>query len=694
MKAALFSTEPPAPCRGIPRALDPTPPHSEIALRWGGTAAVGQAPLFDERIELGGPAGSDFSWAADLPASPALGHPPIGPLPPPAPDPTAQDERPPQVLALYLVGDEGTPAVRVEREGFSDDPHSVGTMVDVVSKFVRDALSPQGGIPRETIVRAASGTRGICAFTNGSFGLVSVIEGRETEAFLEDLRRLARDLESEVEEALRRQDGDRNAMRAIESRLRRFLDGGKYGPPVPVPSSRGSAPMERLPAAAYAMAGGWALSPSGAYAGSSGAGSLGLGGADGGEPPPRLLALYMIGPTGMAAARAERDGFTDDTDSVGMMAGAVADFVRDGLRPQAAAPEGGVVRAASGDYGLCAVPSDGFRLVAAISGRETDAFLENLRGLAAHLESEVGETLRGWDGNRSAMNGANATLGRFLESGEYGDVERRAVHFPHEESRLDLAWATDLSVSAVAADASLCMANVSGDLALPGGHAPRVALSPPANPGDIEWPSNPAHAILDSPTWSWTAETLPWVDSAAFKGGTAHDWRGRTSRGETASQSLARGSVAQAAHFAGDAGPPSGWGAFMTAQTQVAGRPRQAPRALGQHAGPGAPIVYGGWANKPPTAGGVARLAHGQKRREPPPGRSAAQGRPVYSRRGAGRPPPRRRARRGMRTRPVGRIPVGRGAARVSRATALDSLPGRPRTSTATWSGPGSLSVR
>ena len=134
---------------------------------------------------------------------------------------------------------------------------------------------------------------------------------------------------------------------------------------------------------------------------------------------PRLLGLYLLSPTGLAAVRVERPGFSEDPASLAMMLGIVAGFMGDALCKGAPREFVQILRAAVGDRGFCAVPSTNFTLIAVHQGRETRGFLGSLESLASQLERRVGRTLCEWDGNRASLKPAEAMINGFLGRGAH-----------------------------------------------------------------------------------------------------------------------------------------------------------------------------------------------------------------------------------------------------------------------------------
>ena len=518
-----------------------------------------------------------------------------------APEPEGERaclEPSPRLLGLYLTSSTGTPVVRVERPGISEDPASVSAVLGVVADLVRDAFSPGGARPEGGVLRAASGTRGFCGVRNRGFGLVAAIDGRETEAFLSELRRLASQLETSLGEQPLSWEGDPDALRSAEAGLRGFLNGTPHGgaqrsgerdparpcegirtdptlggPEVGRPfegssrdarhagdeprrlGRRDARPGQRPPfsdpdvpehpfvlssgapfvsdeARPYLQ--GWTVA--GSTAGQVGSGQAGAAGPPGGGAsaerapspggheaaggsearPPRVLALYLIAPTGMPAARVEREGLSDDPDAVGMMVNVVVDYVRDALSNRGASVERGILRAACGARGFCALPSRSFGLVAAIEGSETEAFLADLGRLAAGLEQSVGETLRSWDGNLDAMKGAQAGLRNFLFCGKFEGPEPCRVGGGPAVLAPSVAWATDLVnpvFSPVAADGGMSYSRSLSTEELGGVRGLWFGLSsafpssfaPPATPERSGGLPEPAQGLWGS--WSLSVDT-------------------------------------------------------------------------------------------------------------------------------------------------------------------------------------------
>jgi hypothetical protein len=126
------------------------------------------------------------------------------------------------------------------------------------------------------------------------------------------------------------------------------------------------------------------------------------------------MALFVLTSSGLPAVAVERQGFSCDRAALGMMLGAVSDFVRDSIHRHQKAGGSEILRVAEGARGFCAVRSSSFEVVAVHEGRETEAFLEDLRALARDLERLVGRQLREWDGNRALLSPASSLFHRFL----------------------------------------------------------------------------------------------------------------------------------------------------------------------------------------------------------------------------------------------------------------------------------------
>jgi len=150
---------------------------------------------------------------------------------------------------------------------------------------------------------------------------------------------------------------------------------------------------------------------------------LGLSHLLGPDPPPRLLALYILSSAGLPAAHAERPEFSDEPELMATMLGAVAEFVRDAIAKPGAPDRVGVLRVAQGNRGFCVLPMGAFGLVAVVEGRETEVFIEELTTLGSEIERRSGKWLRAWDGDVSALEPAALSMREFLGSGKYEGID-------------------------------------------------------------------------------------------------------------------------------------------------------------------------------------------------------------------------------------------------------------------------------
>jgi predicted ATPase len=144
------------------------------------------------------------------------------------------------------------------------------------------------------------------------------------------------------------------------------------------------------------------------------------------EPPPRALGLYLVSEAGLPVGRAERPGFGEDPALLSMMLNNAAEFLRDAIRPAAAAPEGDLLRLAVGGRGVVIARAKSVALLAVYEGRETEIFLRELRRLLDDTARRAGDRLDLWDGNKRAVADLQQPLVAFMQSGNFDGVDLAA----------------------------------------------------------------------------------------------------------------------------------------------------------------------------------------------------------------------------------------------------------------------------
>jgi tetratricopeptide (TPR) repeat protein len=141
------------------------------------------------------------------------------------------------------------------------------------------------------------------------------------------------------------------------------------------------------------------------------------------EPPPRLLAVYLLAEAGTVAARAERPGFSQDGTHLAMMLNNAGEFLRDALGPPDERGRGDVLRFGVAAGSISVVRNDGFGVLAVFAGQETPLFLRDLRHLAEKLARAGATDLKGWDGNKKVGASFEPALRALLNSGKYDGID-------------------------------------------------------------------------------------------------------------------------------------------------------------------------------------------------------------------------------------------------------------------------------
>ncbi|MBS3817412.1 MAG: tetratricopeptide repeat protein [Candidatus Thermoplasmatota archaeon] len=134
------------------------------------------------------------------------------------------------------------------------------------------------------------------------------------------------------------------------------------------------------------------------------------------EPPPKVLAAYLINDAGMLVAKAEREQDTDiDSDAFSSMLKAVQGFVKDSLSMMGRDETGELNSIGYGDYKILIQSLEGISLATVIEGSKSEFLIddmkEKLAGKAEELEDWVGDALEDKD-IRSEMQW-------FIDSGKY-----------------------------------------------------------------------------------------------------------------------------------------------------------------------------------------------------------------------------------------------------------------------------------
>ncbi len=134
------------------------------------------------------------------------------------------------------------------------------------------------------------------------------------------------------------------------------------------------------------------------------------------EPPPKVLAVYLINDAGMLVAKAEREQDTDiDSDIFSPMLKAVQGFVKDSLSMMGRDETGELNTIGYGDYNIMIQSLKGISLATVIEGSKSEFLLDDMREKLAGKE----EKLKDWDGETSEVQDMKSEMQWFIESGKY-----------------------------------------------------------------------------------------------------------------------------------------------------------------------------------------------------------------------------------------------------------------------------------
>ena len=133
-------------------------------------------------------------------------------------------ENPPRVLSAYLINDAGILVTGVERNESSMDPDIFASMLQAVASFVQDSFSMMGKEGKELNILGYGDYR-IIIQHSGKMSLAAVIEGKESEFLIEDMKNFL----LEIGDALDSWSGDAESVTPYKFKLeKRFIKSGKY----------------------------------------------------------------------------------------------------------------------------------------------------------------------------------------------------------------------------------------------------------------------------------------------------------------------------------------------------------------------------------------------------------------------------------------------------------------------------------
>ena len=181
-----------------------------------GEAGIGKTRLLQEAVERAERLGFAVGSAAALSESVATYRPWTEALRQVGSEELLEDAPPPKLLAVVAFGKQGKAMEKVERPGVN--PADSGPLHARLAQLAGDAYGKQRGHGGGGVVVEAAGLHRL-VLAPGPRPVGAILEGRESELFVEDLRQLADSVGGSPRQP---------AAKEMESSLRAFLDGGKY----------------------------------------------------------------------------------------------------------------------------------------------------------------------------------------------------------------------------------------------------------------------------------------------------------------------------------------------------------------------------------------------------------------------------------------------------------------------------------
>lgn len=197
-----------------------------VALR--GEPGIGKTRLILEAVSLATSKGFATGRGAAIVESVALYHPWAEALRPLGLEHLLREEVQPRLVGVYLLSGSGLLAAKAEREGVRVQADLFAAMSSAVAAFLHDAITRAAGEVEGDLMRFAHGRRGVCVLRADGFALAALVEGRESEQLLADLRTAAEEIEAAAGDRVRRWRGDQEDHSAAERALRSLLDPGRY----------------------------------------------------------------------------------------------------------------------------------------------------------------------------------------------------------------------------------------------------------------------------------------------------------------------------------------------------------------------------------------------------------------------------------------------------------------------------------
>nr|AGF93028.1 TPR repeat-containing adenylate/guanylate cyclase [uncultured organism] len=135
------------------------------------------------------------------------------------------------------------------------------------------------------------------------------------------------------------------------------------------------------------------------------------------DPPPKVLAAYLINDDGILVSKAERKDKDADIDSdiFSSMLKVVQDFVKDSLSMMGRDETGELNTIGYGDYNILIQSIEGISLATVVEGSKSEFLIDDMK---EKLEGKA-EDLEDWEGDMSKVEEIGSEMQWFLDSGKY-----------------------------------------------------------------------------------------------------------------------------------------------------------------------------------------------------------------------------------------------------------------------------------
>ncbi|HLF07119.1 MAG TPA: AAA family ATPase, partial [Thermoplasmata archaeon] len=192
-----------------------------------GETGIGKSRLVEEAFRVAGERGYAAARGTSLTETMSVYFPWHEALRPLGLEHLLEETAAPSLLGLYLVTQAGLLVLKEERVSTTADAEIFSGMVTAVTEFMADALTKVGST-EGPVAAMRSGSRGIVMRRGSGFGLAAVVEGRESEGLLDDLRSLVERIDESCGARLRSWNGSCTGMESTSDLIRDLVSSPKY----------------------------------------------------------------------------------------------------------------------------------------------------------------------------------------------------------------------------------------------------------------------------------------------------------------------------------------------------------------------------------------------------------------------------------------------------------------------------------